>query len=339
MVRAPGAARGGPAAKDLEETGMKTLHLVHPELRPFVESGLAPEMTPERLALMRQGVAQPARGEAPPAPETPDVEVTERWAPGSAGHPDVRMLVYRPLAAQRPTAGILHVHGGGYVLGDPEMSDIGNRLLAQSLGVAIVSVDYRLAPETPFPGPLEDCYAGLKWLHAEAEALGVDRGRIAVKGESAGGGLAAGLALAARDRGEVPLAFQCLTYPMIDDRAPADPHPHVGEFVWTPESNRYGWQAYLGHEPGGEGVSPYAAAARAPDLAGLPPTFLATGVLDLFLEENLEYARRLARAGVPVELHVYPGAFHGFQMAGDTSVSRRYERDCQEALATALAAG
>jgi acetyl esterase/lipase len=219
------------------------------------------------------------------------------------------------------------------------MSDAGNRQLATELGCVIVSVDYRLAPETPFPGPLEDCYAALRWLHDGAAKLGVDPARIATKGESAGGGLAAGLALLARDRGEIPIAFQCLTYPMIDDRPPADPNPYVGEFVWTPKSNRFGWRAYLGREPGGDDVSPYAAAARADDLAGLPSTLIIAAALDLFLEENLEYARRLARAGVAVELQLYPGAVHGFQMAGESELGRRYHRDCRDALAAALLGG
>src|SRR5262249_39769655 len=159
---------------------------------------------------------------------------------------------------------------------------------------------------TPFPGNVEDCYAALAWMAGEAAALGVDAARIGVMGESAGGGLAAALALLARDRGEHRLAFQHLIYPMIDDCTctAAEPHPSTAEFIGTPASNRFGWTSLLGTEPGGADVSPYAAAARATDLAGLPPAYIATGALDLFLEENLEYARRLIRAGVPVELHV-----------------------------------
>jgi triacylglycerol lipase len=311
---------------------MRTLRLVHPELRAFAETLPAPKLDAEQLALRRQ--TPPVY---PPTPQVPNLIVEERRIPGPEGAPDVRALVYRPTDAAGPMPGILHAHGGGYVMGEPEMSDASNRLLAAALKAVIVSVDYRLPPEHPFPAPMEDCYAGLKWLHDEAGALGVDRARIAVKGESAGGGLAAGLALLARDRTEVPLAFQCLTYPMIDDRPAADPHPHTGEFVWTAASNRFGWASYLGREPGGPDVSYYAAAARAPDLAGLPPTFILTAGLDLFLEENLDYARRLSRAGVTTELIVYPGAFHGFQMAGDTTLSRRAEQDVRAALAAGLA--
>jgi triacylglycerol lipase len=157
-------------------------------------------------------------------------------------------------------------------------------------------------------------------------------------GESAGGGLAAGLALLARDRGEHQLAFQHLIYPMIDDRTCTadDPHPFAGEFVWTPSANRFGWTSLLGHEPGRAGVSPYAAAARAEDLSRLPPTYIATGALDLFVEENFEYARRLIRAGVPTELHVYPGAFHGFQWAAQSEVAMAAARDTRAALVRAL---
>ena len=157
-------------------------------------------------------------------------------------------------------------------------------------------------------------------------------------GESAGGGLAAALALLARDRGEYPIAFQLLDAPMIDDRTCVrPPHPVAGEFVFTPASNRFGWRCLLGEEPGGDGVSPYAAAARAEDLSGLPPAFIATGALDLFLDENLDYAARLARAGVPIELHVYPGAPHGYALAGSAQVTRTATRDKLDALRRAFA--
>ena len=214
------------------------------------------------------------------------------------------------------------------------MALVSHRKRVADLGCVWVSVDYRLAPETPHPGPIDDCYAALSWLHHNAAELGVESSRIGVSGESAGAGLAASLALLARDRGEFPLAFQHLIYPMIDDRTSfrPDPHPYAGEFVWTNESNRYGWNALLSGAAGGSDVSAYAAAARAQDLKRLPPTFVAVGALDLFLEENLEYVRRLTRAGVPVELHVYPGAFHGFQRAEEAAVAVAAERDSRNAL-------
>lgn len=314
---------------------MTTRHLVDPELLPMLDMFPAFQIASETLPAVRAGVDQMSK--AAPIPDAP-VDVAERSVPGPAGAPDVRVLIYTPRDAPSRRAAYLHIHGGGYVMGAPEMSDGPNRLLAAEMGCVIVSVDYRLAPETPHPGPVEDCYAALKWLHANAASLGVDPARIAIGGESAGGGLAAALALLARDRGEVPVAFQLLIYPMLDDRtAAAEPHPYTGEYVWTPPANLFGWAALLGHEPGIDGVSPYAAAARADSLAGLPPAYISVGALDLFLDENLDYARRLARDGVPVEMHLYPGAFHGFDMMAGAGVSRAFDRDYREALRRALA--
>jgi acetyl esterase/lipase len=186
---------------------------------------------------------------------------------------------------------------------------------------------------------VEDCYAALRWTHEQAQQLGVDRERVAIGGTSAGGGLAAALALLARDRAEFKIALQILLVPMLDDRTAvaADPHPFTGEFTWTPANNVFGWTALLGRAPGGEGVSPYASPARAESVAGLPPTYIGTGALDLFLEEDMEYARRLMRAGVPTELHVYPGAYHGFSRAADARVTKAYTRDYTDALQRAFA--
>ena len=219
-------------------------------------------------------------------------------------------------------------------MGAPEMKDVENRLFASELKCAIYSVDYRLAPESPHPAPLEDIYSVFVWLHANADQLGLDSTRIGIKGESGGGGFAAGAALYARDREGPKFAFQQLIYPMIDDRSAVrtDLHPCVGEFVWTQENNYFGWHSLLGKEPGSADVSPYAAAARAPDVSGLPPTYISVGGLDLFLEENLTYAGRLSRAGVPVELHMYPGAYHGFYRATNARVTRQAEHDTREAL-------
>lgn len=316
---------------------MSSRNLVDPELLPLLEQFPRFEFTREMLPQIRIDLNQTLRVEAPPIP---GVEVFERYVPGPQGAPDVRVLVYRPQG--KPQGGwpaMLHIHGGGYILGTPEMNAVGNRLLAKQVGCVIVSVDYRLSPETPFPGPVEDCYAALKWLHANATELGVDARRLAVGGESAGGGLAAALALLARDRGEVPLLFQMLVYPMLDDRTASsvEPFPHVGEFVWTRASNRFGWESLLGHAPGKkDGVSPYAVPARAESLKGLPPTCITVGALDLFLEEDMEYARRLLQAGVPTELHVYPGAFHGFVLAPEARVSKSFTRDYEMALRNAL---
>ena len=215
-----------------------------------------------------------------------------------------------------------------------EMKDVENRLFASELKCAIYSVDHRLAPEAPHPAPVEDIYSVFAWLHANAGRLGLDPARIGIKGESGGGGFAAGAALFARDRPGPKFAFQHLIYPMIDDRSAVrkDLHPCVGEFVWTQANNHFGWRSLLGQEPGAADVSPYAAAARATDVSGLPPTYISVGGLDLFLEENLAYADRLSRAGVPVELHVYPRAFHGFYRATNARVTRQAEHDTREAL-------
>ena len=316
---------------------MNSRHLVDPELAVVLEQ-LPPSAPPtlESLPTIRAGSAALLAGV--PVPEFPGRTVSERFIPGLEGAPDVRVLLYQPVQATLATAGLLWLHGGGYVSGSVDAEDIPVRQMAAELGCVVVSVDYRLAPETPYPGPVEDCYAALKWLYANASELGVDQARLAVAGSSAGGGLAAALALLARDRGEIPLAFQCLNAPMLDDRTlKADPpHPYTGEFIWTREANRFGWTALLGQEPGNEGISPYAAAARAESLEGLPPTFIGVGALDLFLEENMAYARRLIRSGVPTEFHVYPGTFHGYQLVPGAQVTQAAQRDRMNALRRAL---
>jgi triacylglycerol lipase len=209
-----------------------------------------------------------------------------------------------------------------------------NRQLASDLRCAIYSVDYRLAPEAPHPAPLEDIYSVFAWLHEHAGQLGLDPARIGIKGESGGGGFAAAAVLYARDHQGPKFAFQHLIYPMIDDRTAVrkDLHPHVGEFVWTQQHNYFGWRSLLGREPGSADISPYAAASRAADLSGSPPTYISVGGLDLFLEENMTFADRLSRAGVPVEFHMYPRAYHGFYQATNARVTKQAERDNREAL-------
>ena len=204
----------------------------------------------------------------------------------------------------------------------------------------IVTVEYRLAPETPFPGPLDDCYAALKWVYANAASIGADKTRIAVLGESAGGGLAAMLAIAARDRGEVPLCYQALVYPMLDDRTGSTrtPPPHKGEVIWTPAQNRFGWTSFLGQPAGGPTVPKGSVPARETNLASLPPTFIGVGSIDLFVDEDIEYAKRLVDAGVLTELHIVPGAFHGFDTSvAQASVSKQFHAALISAIATAFA--
>jgi len=317
---------------------MTTKHLVDPEIVAMLDLFPQFQFTSETLPQTRAELDAMNAQRAATLPDFPDIEVTERQVPGPRGAPEVRVLVYLPKSAPRPLPALLWIHGGGYVIGRADWDDAQVKNMVTQVGCAAVSVDYRLAPETPFPGPVEDCYAALTWLHAHAAEWGVDPGRIAIGGASAGGGLAASLGLLARDRGAIPLAFQLLIYPMLDDRTvnATDPHPYTGEFIWTPASNRFGWTALLGEEPGGADVSPYAAAARVARLAGLPPTYLGVGALDLLMEEDLEYARRLIREGVPTELHVYPGAFHGFDNMAESQVARAHTRDFQGALRRAL---
>ena len=245
-----------------------------------------------------------------------DVPYEQRKIAGPKG--DVGVVIVNARAGSSDKTGgrpgVLHTHGGGYILGTAMMGVADLQATAKALDIVIVSVDYTLAPEATYATSIEENYAGLKWLHANAEALGVDPARLAVMGESAGGGHAALLALTARDRGEVPLVFQCLTYPMLDDRTGSSvtPPPPMGAFSWTAGANRLGWECFLGMAPGGASVPPRAVPARAASLAGLPPAWIGVGSIDLFADEDLAYARRLADAGVPVELNLVPGAYHGF---------------------------
>jgi acetyl esterase/lipase len=210
--------------------------------------------------------------------------------------------------------------------------------LVVAVGCAVVSVEYRLAPEHPFPAPLEDCYAALTWTTAQAATLGIDPHRVAVGGASAGGGLAAGLALLARDRREVAIAFQFLIYPMLDDRTVTPSSRAVTDpRVWNLAANRNGWRAYLGTEPGGAEVSPYAAPARGEDLRNLPPAYISVGTHDLFFAEDVAFTQQLTAADVPVELHAYPGAFHGAEvLVPSAALSRRMIADQEDALRRAL---
>lgn len=316
---------------------MTSRHLVDPDLAAAL--ALVPDMSvsADRLAATRERVALMTAMMLAEADAS--VGVTEHRAPGLAGAPDVRVRLYKPegLAARAPV--IYHVHGGGFLFGTAELGDPSHRQWAKAVGAAVVSLDYRLAPENPYPAALDDCTAVLHWLHADGPALGLDPDRIAVWGESAGGGLAAALCLRARDGGGPAIAFQLLIYPMLDDRtATTDaPNPFSGEFVWDRGSNAFAWSSWLGRPAGSPGVPYLAAPARAEDLGGLPPTLIATGALDLFIDENLDYAHRLIRAGVPTEVHVAPGAFHGFEMMAPAArVSRIFTAHCLDALRHAL---
>ena len=271
-------------------------------------------------------------------PDSENVLKEDRAVPGPEGAPEVAVRIYRPTQSTGTLPGVLWIHGGGYVIGGVEEDDLVCQQVAEAVECVVVSVEYRLAPEHPFPAPLEDCYAALKWMSGNASDLGVDPSRIAITGPSAGGGLTAGLALLARDRGEVSVAFQAPIYPMIDDRnATPSGQANASSRIWSQRYNENGWRAYVGENAGGEDVSPYAAATRATDLSGLPPTYIAVGTLDVFLDEDIEYARRLMEAGVPTELHVYPGLFHGSDIFVPTAASSvRFVADRNAALRRAL---
>lgn len=250
--------------------------------------------------------------------------VEDRAVPGPAGAPDVSLLVCRPASPSGPVAALYYTHGGGMVMGTARDA-LGEILdLAEPLGAAVVSVDYRLAPETPHPGPVEDAYAGLVWTAEHADELGIAADRLVLIGGSAGGGIAAALALLARDRGGPALAGQLLMCPMLDDRNDTPSAVQMaGTRMWNRQDNQVGWTALLGGVAGGPDVSPYAAPARAESLAGLPPAFVDVGSVDTFREEDVAYATRIWQAGGVAELHVWPGGFHGFDgIAPQAALSR-----------------
>jgi acetyl esterase/lipase len=273
----------------------------------------------------------------PGAVVTPqDMTAEDVTTPGLEGGPEVSMRVYRPKSLKPGRPALFWMNGGGFVGGTLEQDEASNLAFARDLDITVVAVRYRVAPANPSPAALHDAYAGLLWLFGAAAERGIDATRIAIGGSSAGGGLAATLALYAHDKGEVRPVFQLLRYPMLDDRTVLR-RRHPNARVWQPKDNRYGWTSYLGVKPGSDGVSPYAAAARREDLAGLPPAWLGVGTLDLFCEEGIEYARRLTEAGVPCALDVVPGGFHGFdQLYSDKGVSRDFWASQVTALRGAL---
>jgi acetyl esterase/lipase len=271
-------------------------------------------------------------------PGLENLEIEDRLVPGYQGDPAVPVRVYRPKRPLHPPVpGVLHVHGGGFVIGSVETEHAGAALQAIDSGAVVVSVDYRLAPEHPFPAGLHDCYAALTFLHAEAGALGVDPARVAVVGASAGGGLSAATALMARDLGGPALCFQMLHIPELDDRLDT---PSMRAFVDSPVWNRplaeISWQAYLGDRFGSPDVPAYAAPARASDLSGLPPAYVSTAENDPLRDEGIIYAMRMLQAGVSVELHQFPGTFHGSAMVTTAAVSKRAQREANVVLRRAL---
>ncbi len=290
-----------------------------PEIAEAIRAMPIPDMDESLLAAIREFPFPVAELSDAVTREEMEVPATD---PGDLPVP---VRVHAPADRRGPLPGVIAIHGGGYVIGDRTMYDMTFDRWCIDPGMVAVSVGYRLSPETAYPGALEDCYRSLVWAVENAEALGIDPTCIGVYGASAGGGLAAGLALLAKDRGQVDLSFQFLQYPMIDDRQVTPSSQLEDLHVWSRHSNTFGWRAYLGDRYGGEDIPVYAAAARAQDqdLVGLPPTYICVGSLDGFRDEDIAYAQRLLWAGVPTELHVLPGVPHGFEMIGDSAMARQ----------------
>lgn len=271
--------------------------------------------------------------------KSPDVVTTTRMIKGPQS--ELFVKIYEPKHRQVEKLPVVFwIHGGGYVLGHPDGDDGLCESFVNEINCVVVSVDYRLAPEYTYPAAIEDCYAGLKWTADNAEELRIDTSRIAIAGASAGGGLTAALALMARDRGEIEIAFQAPLYPMLDDRNVTPSSREINEenlpTAWNREANLVAWGMYLGSISADE-VPYYAAPARAADLSGLPPAYTFIGQLDPFRDETLEYVARLAQAGVPVEFHLYPGCFHGFDsIFNDADISRQARNQCIASLKRAL---
>ncbi|CAN3128011.1 alpha/beta hydrolase [Mycobacterium sp. smrl_JER01] len=294
------------------------------ELRTPALPFLTQNVTPRSLPVNRLVFRVPGR-------PGPGVRVDKAVVPG---HPPVPVLVTRPTpTARSPRAAVLHLHAGGTIMGSPQIEAPLSGQLARELDAVVISPRYRLAPEHPFPAALDDCMAVLRWIHLNADELGVDPGRVALAGASAGGGLSAAVAQRAHDEG-IEVRAQGLVYPMLDDRTTLrGGHGDRGRFVWTPQSNVFGWTAYLGRPPRLTDAPEYAVPARRTDLAGLAPAWVGVGDLDLFYDEAVAYARALEAAGVPCELVTVPGMYHGADvMAATAPTMREFRRGLVEHL-------
>ena len=316
---------------------MDTRHLVDPEIWPIVE--LLPFAEFDRATLDLARADTTARLAEMPGPPLAATVRTAQRSDGST----IELYHFDPNPGTKGRAALYHVHGGGMVLGTAKDMQVGPSMMAAALQIPVISVEYRLAPETPFPGPQQDCLDGLAWLAAHAPELGIDPARIAIVGESAGGGLAAATVLMARDTGGPKLAAQVLVYPMLDHRTGSAAcrwkNRSTGEFLWNRASNQFGWEALRGDYAAEDARKGWFSPALAQDLSGLPPTLLFTGSLDLFFDEDLDYARRLVDAGVPVELHSYPGAIHAFNMMAEAAISQAFTRDMMGGIARLLKLG
>lgn len=287
---------------------------VHPDLRRIARIMIETTVSSRNLWFMRRVFNAIAFLFLSSRKPLPDVHIENVQIPSSNGQPAIRLRMYWPTEHNNSGLPVLvWMHGGGYVQGIPEVSDKPCVEYVRKAGIAVISVDYRYAPEYPFPAGLEDAYGALKWIVSNASRFGMDSSRLAVGGESAGGGLAAALAQLTLDRKEIHLAFQLLVYPMLDDRTclrtDIDSTAH---FIWNMPSNRFGWESYIGTYAGSPNVPEYAVPARRQNLSGLPPAWIGVGTADLFHDENLSYAGKLRECGVESQMYVIPGAFHGF---------------------------
>jgi acetyl esterase/lipase len=283
---------------------------IHPELQQVAKRTPKLEFNKGNLWLMRILMSL-----MPPAKLLQGVLIENMLIPAESGEDKIRLRVYKPKVARADAPVLIWMHGGGYVVGRPEQDDACCSYYVQELGITVFSPAYRYAPKYPFPIGLYDCYAALRWVVSQAGKLGIDPKRIAIGGQSAGGGLAAALVQLAYDRQEFNVAMQLLVYPMLDDktvlRSEIDDSNNI---TWTQKSNQFGWESYLGTSCGAKDVPAYAVPARREDLSNLPPAWIGVGTLDVFHDEDLEYAKRLKASGVKVELTVIEGAFHGFDV-------------------------
>ncbi|MCQ8831276.1 alpha/beta hydrolase fold domain-containing protein [Streptomyces samsunensis] len=339
--RAAGELHHHPELGRNEDASMTTFPAMDPELAAAAAEFPDLDITDITGLLAARRVSDESSAASIAGLSYDGVDVREISAPGLGAAPDVPIRLLRPVGTPGPLPVLLAMHGGGFVLGKAQDYEYFCLEVVRDLRIAVANVEYRLAPETPFPGPLDDCYAALSHVHAHGEELGIDRARIAVGGSSAGGGLAAGTVLRARDEGGAPIAFQFLVSPALDDRAST---VSARQFANGPILNRHFnelvWQKYLGpgyQGPGDSGVSPYAAPARATDLSGLPPTYIVAMELDPLRDDNIQYALRLLQAGVSVELRSHPGTFHGStELAASAQSSVRAQREMLDALRRGL---
>jgi acetyl esterase/lipase len=288
----------------------KELSTIHPELQAVARK--LPAITYSRKNLWLMNLVMRWR----PKPKPPaDIVIENVFIPDQSYRARIRVRIYQPRSINAPTPALIWLHGGGYVLGNPEQDDECCVQYGRELGITLVSVDYRYAPKYPFPIGLEDSYAALAWVAAQAQSLGVNAQRIAIGGASAGGGLAAALAQLAHDRQGIQPVFQLLVYPMLDDRTVLRSDLADQRYIaWDQQSNRFGWESYLGRPCRVDDVPEYAVPARRADLSGLPPAWIGVGTVDLFHDEAVAYAQRLTACAVPCEIESVPGAFHGFDV-------------------------